>query len=92
MPTFKQLIGPDREIPDESCPEWIRQEVAIYILSEAHEYLSACRDVHDRVVDDELLLLHGTILEIRQKLEVRHRMSGLKREADKQMPRECDGA
>lgn len=78
MPNFEQLLGRDRELPGEDTPEWIRREVAVHILADAHEYLMASKVVLGRDdVDDALLLLHGTILEIQEKIEDSNRFDPL---------------
>ncbi len=69
MPTFEQLLGKDRELPGEEVPAWIRREVAVGILANAHGYLKACENVLGREERNALLLLHGTILEIQEEGE-----------------------
>ncbi len=61
MPTFRQLLGADREFVD---VPWIAREQAIQMLADAHEYLKACQELQGREVADALVLLHGAILEL----------------------------
>jgi len=66
MPTFEQLLGKDRELCE---VPWIARRQAMYVLEDAHKYLTAIKDIQGMNVDDA----HRLLEDAAQKLQAEER-------------------